>query len=95
MYSDLYVLYLIHDNDQTSPLNGWVGKSTNPVADAIYVVRSDDSDAKKAAIKTFFSKKAAHQCCKEVEASLIRQKKYDNISVCVQSKVLPITMELV
>jgi len=90
MYSDLYVLYLVYDNDFSHPKNGWVGCSTDLTSRNLYVVRSDNTQERLIAIKSFFSKRSAHQFCKEVEAYLTAAHPEKNISAHVQTKLLPV-----
>lgn len=90
MYSDLYVLYLVFNNDFTHPKNGWVGKTTDTVAQNLYIVRKDDTKERLEAIKSFYSKRSAHQFCKDVERCIQLAHPDKNIDVHVQTKLLPV-----
>lgn len=90
MLSELYVVYVINNNDQLDPKNGWISKSTALTGTTVKVVRRDHENTHDY-IKSFYSKRAAYQYANEVEKCLQQFYPTRTLTTQVQTKFLSVS----
>lgn len=93
MLSELYVIYLVNDNDQSDHRNGWVAISSVLTSAALKVVRKDEQK-NHSRIKAFFSKRSAYQYAQDVERCIQQFYQDRTLSVQVCTKFLDVAPQI-